>query len=816
MSGISELFQQYGLTGNTIVDSIILTSIIPLVISYVTNLTSIITKVLMSLWELVIEYLSEKLRIKLFGNKISIIIIDKENALHDFLRDEIYSKNTLSECNTKTKTVLLHHAYNIIKSFKKYQYDKSYWKNRKERNPPIVPELRQTEDGNYYLDHDLQANHNKKDNDDPDFRTYGAKDASREIFTSFPLAIKKYFEQDGYTLSFKYLPHRNIIKIIVLSYTKNTNSNEENNKITTKLLDDFIVKRLNFNRATYHRLSFEIGNAKLRECFMEIINSSCAVSTMQGIIDSFYADQIINDENIFSEYQLTPTDDKRNEFDNFNDITQQTSSNGCKNSENFSSNIAVIDDTASIDSTTSELKEDHYVLNGGIINFSTNIINSHIENYKNHIKFEHRSQTIKTMTKKELLNIIGKTTMEFYGSCNTSYEQYSQGLHPKNIICNGYQMFSFNGIYVMLYNDLTKAFKSSSSHHFAPKIIASKLGKPITVKELNEIINNTILLSFKIKPFETGTAEVKTISVYKYEGRSWKQINLERRTLDTIYLPSQLLKDILSEINTFMDKKKLYDKFEIYYKKGLLFYGPPGTGKTSLVRALACHYKIPIYIININDSGINDDSIVEILNTLPGNSEYKIVLYEDIDSAFSDKEVLAVESKYNGTVVTEEVEPEKDADNKEDKDSKNNKNLTKNDYNRKYLTYSGLLNALDGILSNQKGVITIMTTNYIGKLGPALIRPGRIDKAFELSFCNHEQIVGMITHMMKIYNEFIGSVVEVAHKEYLEKKINEFASNIVSYNIKPSKLQFYVLKYIGSSDEIFNNYKQLLVKEVNE
>lgn len=43
---------------------------------------------------------------------------------------------------------------------------------------------------------------------------------------------------------------------------------------------------------------------------------------------------------------------------------------------------------------------------------------------------------------------------------------------------------------------------------------------------------------------------------------------------------------------------------------------------------------------------------------------------------------------------------------------------------KKFLTCSGLLNALDG-------VITIMTTNHIDKLGDAFPRPGRIDRKFE-------------------------------------------------------------------------------------
>ena len=39
------------------------------------------------------------------------------------------------------------------------------------------------------------------------------------------------------------------------------------------------------------------------------------------------------------------------------------------------------------------------------------------------------------------------------------------------------------------------------------------------------------------------------------------------------------------------------------------------------------------------------------------------------------------------------------------------------------VTFSGLLNAIDGVAS-QEGRIFIMTTNHIEKLDPALIRPG--------------------------------------------------------------------------------------------
>jgi chaperone BCS1 len=42
------------------------------------------------------------------------------------------------------------------------------------------------------------------------------------------------------------------------------------------------------------------------------------------------------------------------------------------------------------------------------------------------------------------------------------------------------------------------------------------------------------------------------------------------------------------------------------------------------------------------------------------------------------------------------------------------------------ITFSGFLNALDGVASGEERIV-FMTTNHIEKLDPALIRPGRVD-----------------------------------------------------------------------------------------
>ena len=45
------------------------------------------------------------------------------------------------------------------------------------------------------------------------------------------------------------------------------------------------------------------------------------------------------------------------------------------------------------------------------------------------------------------------------------------------------------------------------------------------------------------------------------------------------------------------------------------------------------------------------------------------------------------------------------------------------------LTFSGLLNALDGVAASEERLV-FMTTNHIQLLDPALIRPGRVDVKF--------------------------------------------------------------------------------------
>ncbi len=61
------------------------------------------------------------------------------------------------------------------------------------------------------------------------------------------------------------------------------------------------------------------------------------------------------------------------------------------------------------------------------------------------------------------------------------------------------------------------------------------------------------------------------------------------------------------------------------------------------------------------------------------------------------------------------------------------------------MTLSGLLNAIDGVTSTE-GRIVFMTTNYVERLDPALIRPGRVDFKQYIGYCSKEQLKNMFTN----------------------------------------------------------------------
>ena len=292
--------------------------------------------------------------------------------------------------------------------------------------------------------------------------------------------------------------------------------------------------------------------------------------------------------------------------------------------------------------------------------------------------------------------------------------------------------------------------------------------------KFNTFVKESILYYHKY--FEGASEDSNKITMYisSSEGNYFEHLGRRnKRSLGTIYLPLKQKQHIVDDLSNFLkpETKKRYKSLGINYKRLYLLEGVPGAGKSSFIMALASKFDYNIAIVSFTPK-MTDVNLIRGLRSLDEtdrddkdrkNKKFFIV-FEDMDCIFKERK--------------------------------------SNDEQKNAITFSGILNALDGITSSE--FIGFITSNYKCNLDPALIRSGRVDYIMNFDYAIKEQIV-------EIFKKFTCEYSESISIEEKEAKAKEFYEVVRCLDIKISisLLQQYLMKYLDKPDEAIKNIDEL-------
>ena len=284
--------------------------------------------------------------------------------------------------------------------------------------------------------------------------------------------------------------------------------------------------------------------------------------------------------------------------------------------------------------------------------------------------------------------------------------------------------------------------------------------------------------------FAQAKQEATTV-IYTNWGTEWRPFGSprRRRPLHSVVLDEGVAEHIHADMQEFLNSAQWYTDRGIPYRRGYLMHGEPGCGKSSFVAAIAGEIGYDICVLNLSDSGLTDDRLSHALSSVPPQS---LVLLEDIDAAFvqreaTDRRASCVATQRGAspgspsaalllfrTLVCASLRP------------------------CRHVTFSGLLNALDGVAAGEERVL-FMTTNHIERLDPALIRPGRVDVIHRIGAATPSQLRRMFLKF------FVGE----------EAKAHQFAHTLEGTELSMAQLQAYFMLYRDSAEDACSSAGEL-------
>jgi mitochondrial chaperone BCS1 len=235
---------------------------------------------------------------------------------------------------------------------------------------------------------------------------------------------------------------------------------------------------------------------------------------------------------------------------------------------------------------------------------------------------------------------------------------------------NGWVGMSYRGAYFVIYRHDFKVTDVQTTQLLS--LFTLRPWQPILFEWLDEL--------------EKSYSREAPLTVRLYGASSAIVRTQTKRQPETLALEPSLAAELFTDLDRFLDSRQIYAQRGIPWRRGYLFYGPPGTGKTSLVQAIASQYDRQLVSLSLAD--MDDSALLRAWSEISASC---VIALEDIDSVFAGRKSLGK------------------------------------------LSFSTLLNSLDGV-GAVEGTIAILTTNHRDRLDPALIRPGRCDREFELGY----------------------------------------------------------------------------------
>lgn len=265
------------------------------------------------------------------------------------------------------------------------------------------------------------------------------------------------------------------------------------------------------------------------------------------------------------------------------------------------------------------------------------------------------------------------------------------------------------------------------------------------------------------------------------------QVHGTEKALEKLIFPAHVVK-LIEEIKQWRRSEDWYKDRNIPWKRGWLLYGPPGTGKTAIARAFAQDLDLPIYVYNLSE--LSNYSFMKSWTEMVASAPC-MALIEDIDAVFHGRKFVGrprygpmmmygpedYGSLHNGDTSNGKPRSQKlqkifDIKNKDEDEEKERY------FGGGQLTFDCLINMLDGVEKNE-GVFTIITTNHIEHVDEALgkpvrredgsiefisSRPGRIDKAIELTYMEVEDKVTMLHRILKGFPDELELLEEIVRR----------------------------------------------------